>query len=252
MRLIFLHGGGLTSAMWRPQLDALSGEFDVSAVDLPGHGERADEKFTFPTAVDLVATLLSDGDPTILVGLSLGGYVSISLASDHPELPAALILTGCTVDYSRQHRLVSRSAELFQRAWPKRMLRNAQDSAFRKRYPDYAEDLVAGGQYWRGYADALRASRHIHWDECLAGYDRSVLVLNGALDRPHVSAQDTFMAQLQDGRAELVPDAGHLANLDQPEAYTAAVRTFAVECETDTAPPPAPPPAAPPPPQADP
>jgi pimeloyl-ACP methyl ester carboxylesterase len=73
MRLLFLHGAGLTKAMWRPQLDLLGDEFDATALDLPGHGERASERFSFPAAVAVVEEAIGSESPTILVGLSLGG-----------------------------------------------------------------------------------------------------------------------------------------------------------------------------------
>jgi pimeloyl-ACP methyl ester carboxylesterase len=227
MRILFLHGAGLTSAMWRPQLDALAGEFDVAAEDLPGHGTRSDEKFSFPAAVELVAALASAGPPTVLVGLSLGGYVAMATAAQHLELPAGLVLTGASVDYSRfADRIVAFTGEMFQRVWPKRMLRNAQEMAFRKRYPDWVNHIGARDHYWRGYADALRAARRVHWHECLTAYERPVLVLNGELDKPHVRAQQELVAQAPNARAQVITGAGHLANLDRPEEYTEAVRAF--------------------------
>jgi pimeloyl-ACP methyl ester carboxylesterase len=223
-RLLFLHGAGLTSAMWAPQLEALAGEHEVSAIDLPGHGQRADERFTFESAIDSVLHALGDGPPTLLVGLSLGGYVAILMGAHHAERTAGLVLTGCSVDYSRfGDRIVATTGEVFQRVWPKRMLREAQRSAFRKRYPD-ATELGEAEQYWRGYADALRQARKIHWHGLLSNYQRPVLVLNGENDKPHVRDQEKVLEGVPDGRALVLEGAGHLANLDAPEAYTAAVR----------------------------
>jgi pimeloyl-ACP methyl ester carboxylesterase len=226
-RLLFLHGAGLTSAMWAPQLDALAGAHDVAAIDLPGHGKRADERFTFEGATDVVLDALGDGRPALLVGLSLGGYVSILMGANHPERTAGLVLTGCSVDYSRRgDRIVATAGEAFQRVWPKRMLREAQRSAFRKRYPTVTE-LGESEQYWRGYADALHQARKVHWHELLTGYECPVRVLNGANDKPHVRDQGKLIAGVPDGRAQVIEGAGHLANLDAPEAYTAAVREVA-------------------------
>src|SRR5262249_43582833 len=177
MRLLFLHGAGLSKAMWRPQLDALAGEFDPTAIDLPGHGERAAERFSFPAALELVEKTIGNESPTVIVGLSLGGYVATLVGSERPQLAAGLVLTGSSVDYSRGgQRFVAFVGEVFQRAWPKRMLRNAQRAAFKRDYPDWADELDAGGSSWRGYADALRAARRIHWGGRLDSYDGNVLV----------------------------------------------------------------------------
>jgi pimeloyl-ACP methyl ester carboxylesterase len=224
---VFLHGAGMSSAMWRPQLDALSGELDAGAEDLPGHGSRSGERFSFPVSLEAVRRAVGTEGPAVLVGLSLGGYVAIAAAAREPSLVSGLVLTGCSVDYSRRgHRLVAWTGEAFQRVWPKRMLREAQRAAFERRYPDLADDLVADHS-WRGYADALRAARRIHWYECASAARQPVLVLNGSLDKPHVRAQAELLAHLREGRAQLIEGAGHLANLDRPEAYTAAVRSFA-------------------------
>jgi pimeloyl-ACP methyl ester carboxylesterase len=232
MRILFLHGGGLTKAMWRPQLDALAPDFDVAAADLPGHGTRASERFSFPAALDVVQEAIGDEAPAVLVGLSLGGYVAIATARDRPQLVHALVLTGCTVDYSRGgQRIVALTGELFQRAWPKRLLRNAQSAAFRRDYEPWADEIVAAGNYWRGYADALRAARKIHWHGCLRSYEGHVHVLNGERDHPHVRAQPKFLADVPHGGAELVEGAGHLANLDRPDEYTDAVRRFVLSLD---------------------
>lgn len=223
MRLLFLHGAGLTAAMWKPQLDALRERYDVAAFDLPGHGTRAGERFSFPAASAAVEEAVGSGGRALLVGLSLGGYVAITVAAERPELTSGLVLTGSSVDYSRfGDRIVAGTGELFQRVWPKRMLRRAQQSAFERRYADVPE-IAQADQFWRGYADALRAARKIHWHGKLEGYERPVLVLNGSLDKPHVRDQDKILRGARDGRALVIERAGHLANLDRPEEYTAAV-----------------------------
>jgi pimeloyl-ACP methyl ester carboxylesterase len=226
-RLLFLHGAGLASAMWAPQLEALAEEHDVAAIDLPGHGVHADQRFSFDGALTAVLDALGDGPPALLVGLSLGGYVAQLMGAQHPERTAGLVLTGSSVDYSRfGDRIVAATGEAFQRVWPKRMLREAQRSAFRKRYPD-VEELGEAEQYWRGYADALHQARKIHWHGLLAGFGRPVLVLNGAKDKLHVRDAPKQLSGVPHGRAVVLEGAGHLANLDEPEAYTAAVREHA-------------------------
>lgn len=199
----------------------------MGAEDLPGHGSRSGERFSFPAALAVVSQAVGDGRPAVLVGLSLGGYVAIAAGARDPSLAAGLVLTGCSVDYSRLgNRVVAWTGEAFQRLWPKRMLREAQRAAFERRYPDLADDLVAGHS-WRGYADALRAARRIHWYDCASEVRQPVVVLNGSRDTPHVRAQGELLVHLREGRAQLIDGAGHLANLDRPDEYTAAVRSFA-------------------------
>jgi pimeloyl-ACP methyl ester carboxylesterase len=79
--------------------------------------------------------------------------------------------------------------------------------------------------------DALREARRVHWHDCLTSYEGQVLVLNGEKDTSHVRAQSKLLEAVPHGDAEIVPGAAHLANLDQPEQYTEAVRRFAGSVE---------------------
>jgi pimeloyl-ACP methyl ester carboxylesterase len=225
MNTVFLHGGGLDRTMWLPVFGQLGDDMPVAAIDLPGHGELREQRFSFPAAVEVVEQAIGS-EPAVLVGLSLGGYTAIRTAAQDPDRVAGLVLTGCSVDYSRGgSRIVAAVGEGFQRVWPKRMLRTAQRTAFQRRYPDWPEGAEAD-QYWRGYADALRAARKIHWHEQLRDYPGPVLVLNGADDRPHVRDQGKLLAGVRNGRAQTIPGAGHLASLDRPKEYAVAVSEF--------------------------
>jgi hypothetical protein len=75
--------------------------------------------------------------------------------------------------------------------------------------------LAGADQYWRGYADALRAARKVHWHTRLAGYERPVLVLNGSRDTTHLRDQERILEGARDGRTQVIEGAGHLANLDR-------------------------------------
>lgn len=93
--LVFLHAAGLAAAMWRPQAEHLQSRFTVVAVDLPGHGSRASQPFTFTAAVACVHQRLQAlSQPVTLIGASQGGYVAAIAAATHPELAGALVLSG--------------------------------------------------------------------------------------------------------------------------------------------------------------
>jgi pimeloyl-ACP methyl ester carboxylesterase len=229
MRLLFLHGAGMSREMWRPQLDALGGEFNVSAIDLPGHGSGLIEPFSFPAAVAAVEEAVAGGPPPVVVGLSLGGYVAMATVAKRPSMAAGLVLTGCSVDYSQgsDRRLARMSAGII-RVSPKWLLRRSNSNFLHRDYPEWAEDMVNAGYSWRGYADALTAATHIDWAQGLRAYDGPVLILNGENDKPHVREAAQLQSRFRDCRVELIMGAGHLANLDRPEDYSEAVRRFAL------------------------
>src|SRR4051812_38932066 len=103
MRFVLIHGGFHGAWCWRrtiPELEELGHE--AVAIDLPGHGDRRDERSSLADRRDAIAAVLQPGD--ILVGHSGGGY-DITLAADAaPDrirhliyLAAGLPLEGRTV-----------------------------------------------------------------------------------------------------------------------------------------------------------
>jgi 3-oxoadipate enol-lactonase len=54
----------------------------------------------------------------------------------------------------------------------------------------------------------------------------SVLVLCGERDRVNLALSRRLAEALPDARFETIPDAGHVANLDNPDAFTALLRDF--------------------------
>ncbi len=228
MRLLLLHGAGMSREMWHPQLDALGDEFNVSAIDLPGHGSRQSERFSFPAAVAAVEEAAAGVLPPVVIGLSLGGYVAMAMVAKQPSLAAGLVLTGCSVDYSqgRDRRTARMSAGVI-RVSPKWLLRRSNSNFLRRDYPAWADDMVSAGYSWRGYADALTAATHADWAQHLNACDGPVLILNGEHDKPHVKEAAQLQSRFRDCRVELIVGAGHLANLDRPEEYSEAVRRFA-------------------------
>jgi NADH-quinone oxidoreductase subunit B len=91
--IVFIHGIRLTGAMWTAQQAALADAFRTIAVDLPAHGVGASETFTLEGAVDSVAATIrkEGGGRAVVVGLSLGGYVAMTLAAREPGLVRGLM-----------------------------------------------------------------------------------------------------------------------------------------------------------------
>ena len=84
--IVLVHGSVVTRKMWLPQLRGLSDAYRTIAPDLPGHGGRANEPFTFAGASQVVADVIDNaaGGRALVVGASLGGYVAIDLAHRSP------------------------------------------------------------------------------------------------------------------------------------------------------------------------
>ncbi|MBM4245886.1 MAG: alpha/beta hydrolase [Deltaproteobacteria bacterium] len=96
--IVVLHGGGQTRHAWEESCGHLGDlGYDVTALDLRGHGESEwapnQEYGLMHFTADVVAVLPQLGHPrAALLGFSLGGLVSLYLTSRHPELCTALML----------------------------------------------------------------------------------------------------------------------------------------------------------------
>lgn len=101
--VIFIHGTRSSGAVWAKQqqvMEALG--HSTVAIDLPGHGSRADSVFTLSEAFDILDEEIKRlGGEVILVGMSLGGYVAIAYAADHPDRVQAVLAAGCSTETAR-------------------------------------------------------------------------------------------------------------------------------------------------------
>lgn len=98
--LVLLHGWALNLRVFDALAQALTGDFTVIAIDLPGHGRSAEAESLQREGwtLERVATLLAPRLPraSIVLGWSLGGQVALQLALQSPERIAALVLVSTT------------------------------------------------------------------------------------------------------------------------------------------------------------
>jgi len=233
--IVFVHGTRLTGSMWAVQQAALAGEFRTIAMDLPAHGSRSAEPFTLDGAADVLAATIRDdaGGQAIVVGLSLGGYVAMTLAAREPERIRGLVLSGATAEPVGVRMLPYLALAKAMEGIGEDRLARLNTWFFRVRYPAaIAEPIVAGGFWTRGGAAALRALVGERFAPRLAAYPGPTLLLNGSLDLPFRLFAPAFAAAAQDVRRVRLAGASHLANLDRPAAFSEAVRRFARSLDT--------------------
>ena len=94
--LLLIHGFGASTDHWRKNLDGLKEDFEVWAIDLLGFGRSSKPDWEY--SGDLWRDQLHDfiqqviGQPAIVAGNSLGGYVALCVAAQRPESAAGLVL----------------------------------------------------------------------------------------------------------------------------------------------------------------
>ena len=229
--IVLVHGISWTRKMWIPQLEALSDEFRVIALDLPGHGSLYEQPFQLKAAVQAVMETLrhQTHDRALIVGLSLGGYIAMACAHNHPQEIAGLVLSGCCIDYRGTIGILSWLDSSFVTIlFSEGRLSRMQTKALRGRFPDaLIEPQIEAGFSWKVVPRVYRELATHDFPAMLQSFPGPTLIVNGENDKPNRKREAALLRVAQDGQLQIIKQAGHLCNLEQPEAFTQQVRTFA-------------------------
>ena len=229
--VLFVHGSGGSHAVWKSQARLADGR-PVIAMDLSGHGESADVDAAsgyeaLSAYVDDVMAVAAATGTRVLCGNSLGGAVVLTLVleRDDPDI-SGLILAGTGAKLAVLDDLLRWLRTDFERAVE---FLHGPDRLFHD--PD--ERLVAVSR--ESLAAAGQDVTHRDFRTChefdvrgdLDDIDLPTLAVVGehdALTPPwyHESLAET----IPDGEWTTIPDAAHLAMLEQPEAFNDAVTAF--------------------------
>jgi len=223
-RIVFLHSALGDGRTWDRQLRLLGDRFDVLAPDLPGFGDEPvpRDEFSF---VDRVAERL----PATLIGNSVGGGIALRTALAHPEGVPRLVLVDVGVpdhewssgvrDYWRaEEELLERgdvdaAVELTLETWALPHVREQLREPVRRSYELQAEVPEPS----------------VRWPEPapLSGLRAQTLVIVGELDFPDFHAiGERIVREAPDARLEVVPGAGHLPSLEQPDVFDRLLLAF--------------------------
>jgi pimeloyl-ACP methyl ester carboxylesterase len=255
--VVFIHPTRMNRTYWTPQIAALSPSNRIIAMDLPGHGHLERERFTLPGAVALVRAAIeserpaSGGEwptgfeplpaggerlpaaserPTVIVGLSLGGYVAMALAAETPEIADALVLAGSTAEPTGRRAHSFRALALAYDRAHHLVFDRLSASFIRRRYPNGLGDLlVTSGFAYRGAAEALRSLAGEPFLPRIAAYPGTVVLVNGSRDVAMRPGERGFLARTRRGRLVTLPGAYHLSSLDRPTEFTAVIRAAVAE-----------------------
>lgn len=227
--IVFVHGALMGRSVWQPQIDALAGRYRCVNVDLPGHGTQRDVDFELDAAAAGVVRAIDEaaGGRAVLVGLSLGGYVAMTIAARHPERVRGLVIAGATREPTGVSRLAFQLYAAALRVAPEGLIRTLAFAYFRRRYGTIlATAITAGGHFARGGARAVRRIAGERFRDRLAAYGGPVLVINGTLDLVFRIGAGRFIAGVPGVKNRLIPGAGHLSNVDAPEVFSSLLVEF--------------------------
>ncbi|HEY5070982.1 MAG TPA: alpha/beta fold hydrolase [Caulobacteraceae bacterium] len=234
--LLLSHGYSATSQMWRGQIEALSRDFQLILWDMRGHGQSdypqdASAYSEASTVADMAAILDQVGaDRAIIGGLSLGGYMSLAFHLAHRDRVRALLIIdtgpGYRNDEAREgwNRSALRTAERYEIEGLGRLAAGSPE--MRTSTHRSAEGLAKAARGMLTQKDARVISS-------LASIAVPSLVVVGANDTPFLAASDYMAAKIPGAKKAVIEGAGHAANIDQPQAFNAAILAFLAEARPE-------------------
>jgi YbgC/YbaW family acyl-CoA thioester hydrolase len=238
--ILFIHGYPLDRTIWRDQVRALDG-FCRIAPDLRGMGQSDAPDLGYSMSIyadDLAAILDALGiDDVVLCGLSMGGYVALEFLRQRRSRVRGLVLMDTRADADAPE--MRRGRDLAATMAKERGAAAIADSMLPKmlapatlgRRPDIGEALrtLMSSAPVAGVVGALTAMRDRQSSESLLGTlnDVPTLVVVGEADAVISPDQARAMAKAIPGaRLAVIPGAGHLPPLEQPEATNDRLREF--------------------------
>ena len=241
LTVLCIHGYPLNSAMWEPQMEDLAGTVRVIAPDLRGHGRS--EPMPGPYSVGLLADdclglldYLGIENPVVVCGLSMGGYVAFEFFRRYPERVAGLILVStkakpdtpegkeardAAIAKAKKEGVAAVAADML----PKLLASQTYDED--SELVEFVQEMMEDTSL-EGMVGALQAMKdRPDSTPTLATIDVPTLIIHGADDQLiPLSEARAMQAAIEGSELVVIPEAGHLPNLEQIDLFSDAVLDF--------------------------
>ena len=232
---VFLHGLGGSRISWGPQLEPLTAQRRIVAWDAPGYGVSAPiAETTFAAyaerAADLIRTVSPDV-PVDLVGLSFGGMIAQYTAARYPELVRSLTLMCTSPAFGLdgtdpQQWRDARLSGLEHFGSPGAAAPAILGSLVGPNGAHVVPEAVEAMQRipMQGLLDAISTITTHDTRAILPTIDVPTLVLVGSADdETPITYAQAIVDLMPDARLHVIDGAGHLLNLEAPDAVNEAV-----------------------------
>lgn len=243
--VILIHGGFLDRRMWDGQFELFARSHRVIRYDVRAHGLSRTDSVAFSDYQDLhdLMTALELPSAT-LVGLSMGGQISIDFALAYPQMVEALVLVGSGMSGfpfdspAIQQYVDSLTAawetggfpvaiEVFTRYWcdgPRRQPSEV-DPAVRSKVLAMLEGSELRWRFWQ-LSQQLDPPAYGRLSEIGV----PTLAIVGGIDMEDVlRVADLVVEQVPGARKVVIPDVAHMVNMEKPEEFNEIVAEFLVE-----------------------
>lgn len=229
--VLLSHGYSATGRMWAPQRPALEPSYRLISWDMRGHGQTdspADPaQYSEASTVEDMRSLLAHlGVPRAVIGgLSLGGTMSLAFHRRYPEMVRALVICDSGPGYRNDEARA---------VWNKRAHERAADLEARglAALTSSSREMQEAMRHHRSAQGLAHAARGMLSQEGSAIIDSlpsirvPTLIILGDRDTPFIAPCEYMAKKIPGARLEVIVDAGHCSNLDQPEAFNRVLLDF--------------------------
>jgi 3-oxoadipate enol-lactonase len=232
------HSLACSLVMWNPQMDDLSAHFQVLRYDMRGHGHSdvPPGPYTLELlAEDVIGLLDALGiDRMHFVGMSVGGMIGQALALNHAKRLRSLALCDTASSVPQEAQPIWQ--ERIERTRAKGMVSQVDETmerwftpAFLKQNPPMVglirKQMLATPV--AGYLGCAEAIRKLNYLNRLSEIKLPTLIMVGEDDPgTPVSASQAIHERIPDSKLVILPSARHLSNVEQAEAFNAALLAF--------------------------
>lgn len=237
--VVFVHAFPLNRTMWAPQVSALLERCRCIAVDLRGFGESSQRPpYSMDQYADDVVGVLEQlkVERAVVVGCSMGGYVSFAMWRRHPGRIRALVLaaTKATADTEeaaeKRRTLIATARSQGSIAVANLQIASLIGKTSREKQPDTYDAVhrMIAQAPAEGIVGALEAMmQRPDSTQLLPAIGVPTLIVVGEEDVPTPPKESRAMAAAIPGsRLEIIEGAGHLANLERPAAFNHVLTEF--------------------------
>ena len=234
MKVLLIHGIGSTRAFWDPVLRPLK-EYDCEAIDVPGFGDAP--PIDDPVTVARLAAAIDDPGrgPVVVIGHSLGGMIAQELALLAGDRVRGLVLCNTipgVTEGAREFNPVladlaesSGSDAVAEALLPAMLGPQPLENTERARERFLADMRAADPA---ALAAAFRAVVTFDARERLPGLSVRALVIAGQHEGNDADQEE--LADLLDAHCVFLPGTSHLAPVEAPKDFVAAVVPFVKQC----------------------
>ena len=238
--VVLLHGFSLDLRMWDEQVPPLSRRFRVLRSDRRGFGRSAlpEPGVPFSTSEDLRSLLAYLEIPKVHpVGLSAGGGLAVNFALEHPGLVDRIVLVDAALDGFEWSRDWTESWNRIEEAAQREGVGAARHLwlshplfAPAREQPEVAKrlaEIVRDYSGWHWLHDTVAQGMDPPAAKRLESVMHPTLVLIGERGIPDFRAIARLLAdKIPGARAEVIPRAGHMLNMESPSQFDQSVLRF--------------------------